>query len=161
MTPSTHSPAPAPRHWLTLAIFLAAVIGIGALIGTQVQPGDWYAALAKPWFNPPNWVFGPVWFILYAMIAVAGWRIYTVAQRSLPMGLWVVQMLLNWAWSPSWFGLQQPWLAFAIIAALWLTIAAFLWTARRIDRLAMALFIPYFLWVSFALSLNLSIALLN
>ena len=161
MTLAAPSDTAAPRNWLTLIAFLAVVIGVGALIGTQVMPGAWYAALEKPWFNPPNWVFGPVWFILYAMIAVAGWRIWSIAPRSLPMGLWVLQMLLNWAWSPTWFGLEQPWLAFAIIAALWLTIAAFLWTTRRLDRVAMALFVPYFLWVSFATSLNLSIALMN
>lgn len=159
---TTLSPSQAPaRGWLSLTIFLALVIGVGALIGTQTRPGDWYAALQKPWFNPPNWVFAPVWFVLYAMIAGAGWRVWTTNARSVPMALWVVQIVLNWAWSPAWFGLEQPWLAFAIIAALWLTIVAFLWTTRRLDRVAMWLFVPYFLWVSFALSLNLSIALLN
>lgn len=150
-----------PRSWVTLAIFLALVLGIGGLVGTQSVPGAWYEGLAKPPLNPPNWVFGPVWFALYVMIAVAGWRIWMVAPRSLAMTLWGVQMLLNWAWSPVWFLAQQPWAAFVILVGMWLAIAGFILSARRHDNIAPWLFVPYIAWVSFAGYLNLSIALLN
>jgi Tryptophan-rich sensory protein (mitochondrial benzodiazepine receptor homolog) len=151
----------APRDWIALFVFLAVVIGVGALIGTQSQPGAWYESLAKPPFNPPNWVFGPVWFALYAMIAVAGWRIWLVAPRSATMKVWYAQMLANWAWSPIWFIGHMLWPAFAVILAIWALIVAFILLARRQDGLAAWLFVPYLAWVSFAGLLNLSIAILN
>lgn len=150
-----------PKSWVALAIFLALVIGVGALVGTQSVPGVWYESLTKPPLNPPNWVFGPVWFTLYVMIAVAGWRIFVAAPRSSAMRFWGAQMLLNWAWSPLWFIAQQPWLAFIVLVAMWLSIAGFIMTSRRHDSVAPLLFVPYIAWVSFAGYLNLSIALLN
>ncbi|WP_456077515.1 TspO/MBR family protein [Devosia algicola] len=92
-----------PRPWIILAVFLVVVIGVGGLIGTQSVPGEWYQSLNKPPFNPPNWIFGPVWFALYIMIAVAGWRIYMIDPTSPAMKIWYGQMVLNWAWSPVWF----------------------------------------------------------
>ncbi|MCW5722821.1 MAG: tryptophan-rich sensory protein [Devosia sp.] len=151
----------APQSWLALAVFLLVVIGIGALIGTQSAPGAWYEALNKPPLNPPNWVFGPVWFTLYVMIAVAGWRIWNAAPQSAAMKFWGAQMLLNWAWSPVWFLANLPWLALVIILAMWLAILGFILSARRRDPLAAWLFVPYLAWVSFATYLNLSIAILN
>ena len=74
-----------PQSWIALAVFLALVIGVGALVGTQSQPGTWYESLTKPPLNPPNWVFGPVWFALYVMIALAGWRIWVAAPQSTAM----------------------------------------------------------------------------
>ncbi|MEQ9636493.1 MAG: TspO/MBR family protein [Devosia marina] len=150
-----------PQSWITLAIFLALVVGVGGFIGSQTAPGPWFEELVKPPLNPPNWVFGPVWFTLYVMIAVAGWRIWMDQPKSTAMTLWGVQMLLNWAWSPSWFGANMPWLALAIIVALWLVIVGFIVIARKRDQLAAWLFVPYLAWVSFATYLNLSIAVLN
>lgn len=150
-----------PRAWLTLGIFLVVVIGVGALIGTQSVPGAWYESLEKPPFNPPNWIFGPVWFALYAMIAVAGWRIWSIDPRSATMKVWFAQMALNWVWSPVWFIGQMLWPAFAIIIAILALIVAFIVLARRQDALASWLFVPYAAWVSFATLLNLSIAILN
>lgn len=150
-----------PRSWVILALFLIAVIGIGALIGTQSVPGAWYEGLNKPPFNPPNWVFGPVWFTLYAMIAVAGWRVFMRNPASPAAKFWGAQMVLNWSWSPVWFTLQMIWPAFVIIVALWLCIAGFIVTTWKTDRLAAGLFLPYLAWVSFATLLNLSIGLLN
>lgn len=149
------------KSWIALAVFLVAVIGIGALIGTQTAPGEWYQSLTKPPLNPPNWVFGPVWFTLYVMIAVAGWRIWTIAPKSTAMKLWFAQMLLNFAWSPVWFQAQQLWLAFVILVAMWLAIVGFILTSKKHDTIAPWLFVPYLAWVSFAGYLNLSIALLN
>lgn len=150
-----------PQSWITLAIFLALVVGVGGFIGSQTAPGPWFEELVKPPLNPPNWVFGPVWFTLYVMIAVAGWRIWMDQPKSTAMTFWGVQMLLNWAWSPSWFGANMPWLALAIIVALWLVIVGFIVIARKRDQLAAWLFVPYLAWVSFATYLNLSIAVLN
>jgi tryptophan-rich sensory protein len=150
-----------PRPWLTLGVFLVVVIGVGGLLGTISTPDAWYAGLAKPWFNPPNWIFGPVWLALYVLIAIAGWRIWMIEARSVPMVLWGLQMALNWAWSPVWFTAHAPWTAFAIIAAMLVLILAFIWQARRLDTAASWLFVPYALWVAFASALNLSIALMN
>lgn len=150
-----------PRPWLVLAAFIVVVVGVGALIGTQSVPGAWYQGLEKPPFNPPNWIFGPVWFTLYVMIAVAGWRIWMIDAGSAPMKIWFAQMALNWAWSPVWFIGQMIWPAFAIIVALLALIIAFIATARRYDGLAAGLFVPYLAWVSFATLLNLSIGILN
>ena len=150
-----------PRPWLILGIFLVVVIGVGALIGTQSVPGAWYEGLAKPPFNPPNWIFGPVWFALYVMIAVAGWRIWMIDPKSSAMKLWFAQMALNWLWSPVWFIGQQLWPAFAIIVANLALIVAFILAARKQDMIASWLFVPYLAWVGFASLLNLSIAILN
>src|SRR5690606_19653779 len=128
--------------------------GIGLLIGFATQPGDWYDDLAKPPFNPPSWLFGPVWTVLYVLIAIAGWRIWRVAPRSAAMLLWFVQMILNWLWSPAFFGAEAPWLAFAIIVPMLAAILAFIAQARRIDRPAAWLFVPYAAWVAFATLLN-------
>jgi benzodiazapine receptor len=149
------------RPWLILVIFLVVVIGVGALIGTQSVPGAWYEGLAKPPFNPPNWIFGPVWFALYVMIAVAGWRIWMIDPKSSAMKLWFAQMALNWLWSPVWFIGQQLWPAFAIIVAILALIVAFILAARKQDMIASWLFVPYLAWVGFATLLNLSIAILN
>src|SRR5690554_3545525 len=82
-----------PRSWLTLAVFLAVVIGVGSLIGILTAPGEWYAGLDKPPFNPPNWIFGPVWFVLYVLIAIAGWRTFMRNPGGLAMKLWGGQMV--------------------------------------------------------------------
>ena len=149
------------QSYALLGLFLLIVIGVGSLIGVSTAPGAWYASLEKPPFNPPNWIFGPVWFALYVCIAVAGWRIATREPRSLAMGLWVGQMLLNWLWSPAFFSLQMLWPAAVIIVAMVCVIVAFIVAARRIDPLASWLFVPYLAWVSFATLLNVSIAVLN
>ncbi|KKB85791.1 CrtK/TspO family sensor protein [Devosia limi DSM 17137] len=150
-----------PGPWFLLALFLLVVICVGALIGMLSIPTAWYEALAKPPFNPPNWIFGPVWFTLYVMIAVAGWRIYMIDPRAPAMKLWYIQMGLNWIWSPVWFVAQLIWPAFAIIALLWVVLIAFVLSARKLDPFAAWLFVPYLLWVSFAALLNLSIGVLN
>lgn len=150
-----------PKSWLTLAVFLLIVIGIGGLIGAGTAPGEWYATLQKPPFNPPNWVFGPVWFALYVLIAMAGWRTFLADATGLGMKLWGAQMLLNWAWSPTWFTLQLVWPAFVIIVCLLAVILAFIAIRWQRDRLTAWLFMPYAAWVAFASLLNFSIGVLN
>ncbi|HRO48951.1 MAG TPA: tryptophan-rich sensory protein [Hyphomicrobium sp.] len=156
MTDNTRDARP-----IAAALFIIAVVAISMLIGYITQPGPWYASLAKPSFNPPGWVFGPVWTVLYMLIALAGWRIWRAAPSSTAMWLWIAQMILNWFWSPAFFGLNAPWLAFALIVCMLATIVAFIVQARKYDRLAAALFVPYLAWVSFATVLNGSIAAMN
>lgn len=148
------------RAWINIA-FMIIVSGIGVLIGLTNLPGDWYAGLAKPAFNPPNWIFGPVWAILYILIGVAGARIWIRAKSSNVMIIWFAQMILNFSWSPTFFGAQNISAALLIILAMLALIIAFIVKARRIDKLASLYFIPYALWVSFAALLNLSLYLLN
>jgi tryptophan-rich sensory protein len=144
-----------------LLLFLSVVIGVGAWIGASNLPGAWYDNLEKPPFNPANWLFAPVWSALYVMIALAGWRTALIAPRSVAMGLWIAQMVLNWAWSPAFFSAQAIWPAAMIVVLLLVTIVGFIVSVRRLDRFAAWLFVPYAGWVLFATLLNLSIGILN
>ena len=148
------------RRALVYVVFLAVVLGGGLTIGSLTRPDDWYAALAKPPFNPPGWVFGPVWTLLYIMIAVAGARTYEAATGR-KMGLWIAQLALNFLWSPVFFGLHWPGVALAIIVALILVISAFVRACWLTDRVSALLFVPYGIWVAFAILLNASIVVLN
>ena len=149
------------KNLISLALFIALVLGGGTAIGLLTLPGEWYAALNKPSFNPPNWIFGPVWSALYVMIAVAGWRIWTHARDSIPMKLWWAQLVMNFLWTPVFFKAHQIGPAFAVILILLALIAGFIATAYRRDKIAAWLFIPYAAWVGFTSLLNGSIWLLN
>ena len=149
------------RLSIPLFLFVALSLGGGLLIGAFNTPGDWYAALEKPPFNPPGWLFGPVWTTLYVLIGVAGWRTWQKAQSSAAMLLWWVQMALNFAWSPVFFTLHNIGAAFAIILALLLTILAYIAVTWKQDRTSALLFLPYAAWVAFASLLNGSIFALN
>ena len=144
-----------------LVLFIAAVLGLGLLIGYLNVPGAWYAGLSKPWFSPPNWIFAPVWTALYVMIAVAGWRVWVVAPDSGLKALWSVQMLLNFAWSPAFFGAQMPWLGLGVILPLLVVILLFIAQGWRRERISALLFLPYAVWVGFASLLNGAIVALN
>ncbi|WP_289041049.1 TspO/MBR family protein [uncultured Aliiroseovarius sp.] len=149
------------KNAISLLVFVVIVIGAGSAIGTLTAPGEWYAALNKPFFNPPNWVFAPVWTLLYLMIAVAGWRVWQQPGHPALFRLWLVQMGLNFLWSPLFFALQMPGVALVVIAALLATISLFIKTAWPLDRVSGLLFIPYAAWVGFASALNAAIFFLN
>lgn len=149
------------RSLLLLALFIIAVFVVGGVICFSTAPGEWYAGLNKPPFNPPNWLFGPVWSALYVMIAIAGWRTFLAEPNGTGMKLWYGQMVLNWLWSPTWFGLHLLWPAFVVIAAILALIVLFIANRWNRDRLSALLFVPYAAWVAFASLLNLSIAILN
>ena len=150
------------RSLVALAIILAACFGVAFAGGavTQSRIADWYEALRKPGFTPPNWVFGPVWSILYAMMAVAAWRAWRAqggAPRALALRVFAGQLVLNLAWSFAFFGAESPLLGFGVILALE---AAILWTMvlfARLDRLAAWLLAPYAAWVAYATALNAAI----
>ena len=149
------------QKFAVLAAFVVATVGIGIAIGTINLPGEWYAALHKPPFNPPNWSFGPVWSVMYVLIAVAGWRTWEREAHGVGMALWGAQMLLNFIWSPVFFASHRIGLALAVVVALLVTIVGFIIVRWRADRAAAALFSPYAAWVAFATLLNASIWLLN
>ncbi len=147
--------------FLTLIVFVVAVQGIGALIGTTFTTGEWYEGLTKPFFNPPSYLFGIVWPILYLLVAIAGWRVFSSEGEMPGWGLWVSQMLLNFAWSPVFFGAHQIfWAMWVLIATLVLSLS-FMATNWHQDRIAAFCFVPYVAWLGFALILNFSIWILN
>jgi benzodiazapine receptor len=150
-----------PRNLWPLAAFVALVLGVGTVIGLVTEPGSWYAALAKPPFNPPNWVFAPVWAVLYVMIGVAGWLIWSSARSSVAMVLWWAQLALNFLWSPAFFALNRIGLALFVIVLLLIAIWSFVAATARRQPFAALLFVPYGVWVAFATLLNASIYVLN
>lgn len=149
-----------------LVLFLAFCLGIGAL-GAAVTASSvttWYADLNKPPFTPPNEVFGPVWTVLYVMMATAAWRVWRVADRETaqgPLTMFALQLALNLGWSVAFFGLERTGSAVAVIVVLELAVIATAFAFRPIDRLAALLMVPYALWVGFATVLNIAIWRLN
>lgn len=146
-----------------LALCLTACLATAA-VGGSFRPGDWYAALNKPPWNPPNGVFAPVWTTLYLMMAVAAWLAWTRAGwRRARAGLimFATQLGLNAAWSWLFFGLHRPDLAFLELGLLWAAILATMVLFWRVQRSAGWLLLPYLAWVSFAGALNLAIWRLN
>jgi translocator protein len=152
------------RHpWLGLAVWLAVTF-VAAFIGSRFEPGAWYDGLHKPPWNPPDWVFGPVWTVLYILMGVAAWLVWKTSGWDRARGalsLYLIQVALNAAWSWIFFGLQRPGLALAEIVVLWLAIGATLLAFRRHVPLAAWLLAPYLAWVTFAAVLNLSLWRLN
>lgn len=147
------------------ALFLALVICFGAAaIGAQFPPGEWYAGLRKPAWNPPNWIFAPVWTALYTLMAVAAWRVWRRGdglRGRAALSLFLLQLLCNAVWSWFFFGLHRPALALVDIVLLWLSLLATLVAFGRIDRVAALLLAPYLAWVSFAMALNWALWRLN
>ncbi len=142
---------------------LSGAGGLGAIATTPEIEG-WYATLEKPSWNPPGYVFGPVWTTLYLMMAVAAWLVWRPAgfkTATLPLVLFAVQLVLNVAWSWIFFGLHQPGWAFVEIVFLWLAIVATIVAFLRCSRAAGWLLVPYLAWVSFASVLNYAIWQLN
>ena len=134
---------------------------LAALSGALFKPGAWHAALAKPRWHPPTWLFGPAWSVLYLMIATAGWLVWQAAGWSPALVAWLVQLGLNAAWSWLFFGLRRPDLAFAEVVLLWLSILACVLLFAPVSLAAAGLMLPYLAWVGFAAALNLSMWRLN
>jgi tryptophan-rich sensory protein len=167
------SPAAPPRGraasspgYAALAAFIALNAAVSALGGwaTAASVASWYPTLAKPAFNPPNWVFAPVWTALYLMIAVAGWRAWQRSAgeaRRLAFTAYGVQLGLNLSWSFVFFGARLVGPALAVVAAMLAAILVNAWLFWRIDRAAGALLVPYAAWVSFATLLNAALWRLN
>ena len=156
-------------HWKSLLVFLLLVWAVQFISVTVTLPGvtQWYPHLHTPSWTPPNWLFGPVWSVLYLMIAISGWRVYiTLKDRGLSLRhpalrLWVLQLLCNLAWSCLFFSLHQIGAALADISILLVAIALTIYHTRPLDRMAAWLLAPYLLWVGYAASLNAAIHALN
>ncbi len=142
-------------------LFLTLVLGGGLLIGALIKPGPWYDALVKPPFNPPNWVFAPVWTLLYIVIAFTGYRTWIRDKKGVSMSLWWTQLLLNFLWTPVFFGTHSVGMALIVITFLVANVAAYIFSVRKNDRLSAVLFLPYLAWLSFAWVLNAAIRVLN
>lgn len=141
--------------------FSAALLGS---VATNASIKTWYPTIKKPSWNPPNWVFAPVWSTLYLMMAIAGrivWERGPHQGLNLPIILFSVQLILNALWSVIFFGLRKPGWACIEIAFLWISILAATMAFWNVDWVAGALMIPYLLWVSFASFLNFTIWHLN
>jgi tryptophan-rich sensory protein len=147
---------------LLVICFLAAAIG-GAVTTPKID--GWYATLTKPSFNPPNWIFGPVWTILYAMMAFAAWRVWRtdpaiVANRRALL-LFMLQLVFNLAWSTAFFGVENPLAGLVVIVLLEILIVATILAFGKQDKTAAWLLVPYAAWVGFAMLLNIAIYRLN
>jgi tryptophan-rich sensory protein len=125
----------------------------------------WYADLSKPSFTPPDWAFGVVWPILYVMMGISAFMIwnkgFSSRQVKVALGLFILQLVLNGLWTPIFFGLHMMALALAEITLLWVAIIITIFTFWRISRAAACLLLPYILWVSFAIALNVALWQLN
>ncbi|MGX4652535.1 TspO/MBR family protein [Micromonospora sp. SCSIO 07396] len=152
----------AARTWWALLGFGAAVAVAAAIGGLGVSgTRDEYASLQQPDWAPPGWLFGPVWTVLYALIAVAGWLVWRRVGFGPALWAWTVQLVLNAVWTPLFFGAGRYGLAFAEIVLMWLAIAVTVAAFWRISRPAAALLLPYWAWVTFAAALNFAIWQLN
>lgn len=144
-------------------ILVCALVAAAAGLANSYGLSSWYPALVKPRFNPPNWVFGPVWTVLYVMIALAGARyVLSPARDKEPvLALYTTQLAFNAAWFWVFFYGQAMGAAVAVIVALWLAILATITYGWPKDRLASLLLIPYLAWVSYATLLNVALWRLN
>jgi translocator protein len=170
MSDSLNRQAPVGNTRSTLALigFLTAcfaVAGLGSVItGPQTTPDGWFETLDKPFFNPPSWLFGPVWTVLYFLIALSGWLVWRRSGffgAKVAMLLFFGQLALNLLWTAIFFGLQAPALALIEILILWAAILLTTLVFRPLSRLAAMLLLPYLAWVTFAVVLNATIWWLN
>jgi benzodiazapine receptor len=163
MNATNPPPNPAGRQILVLVGWLALCFAASSA-AVFVSTGGWYAELHKPSWNPPVWIFGPVWTLLYVMMAGAAWLVWRVGgwrEQGRALGLFLLQWLLNALWTPLFFGLHRPLLAFVEIMTLWVVLAATLMLFWRVRKAAGALLAPYLAWVSFAAVLNFTVWRLN
>ncbi|MFO1121730.1 MAG: TspO/MBR family protein [Hyphomicrobiales bacterium] len=152
------------NKWLVLAGFIVLCLAVGMAAGfaTQQSIDDWYVTLIKPSWNPPNWLFAPVWTVLYVMMAVAAWLVWKQPQDTKgALILFFSQLALNFAWSFLFFGARSPWLGLIGVAFLLTAVAITTVVFWRITRPAGLLFVPYLAWTAFAAFLNLTIWRLN
>ncbi len=153
---------PPARRWWTLLPFLAAVVAVAGIGGLAASGSrETYRALDLPPYAPPSWLFGPTWSVLYLLIGVAGWLLWRAGGWDRVMSLWVVQLLLNLAWTPLFFAAGLYTVALVEIVALAAAVALLVvWSWRR-SRTAAWLLVPYLAWVCFATALNAGIVVLN
>lgn len=147
-----------------LAALFVGTAFLPSLSAVFIETGGWYGALNKPLWNPPSYVFGPVWTALYLMIGLAGWLAWTRGgreNRAAAFGVWGAQLLMNALWTPLFFGLHRPDWALGSLIFLWFLVLLCIGVFSLRSRLAALMMIPYFLWISFAGALNAAIMVIN
>jgi len=154
------------RNTGSLLVFVVACYAVAFVAGiiTRPQIATWYAQLARPAWGPPNWLFAPVWTILYGMVAVAGWKVWCAPAsrlRTAALSTFWLQLALNFAWSPVFFSLHHIAAAFFVISGLLILVLMFIVLTLKFQRTAAGLFVPYLLWISFAAVLNYTIWMMN
>jgi tryptophan-rich sensory protein len=159
--------------WWKILISIFVLLGLGTLSGLSSMSGfqGWYDSLNKPFFTPPNWLFGPAWSVLYILMGGSLgiiWQVVAIGRYPIIIKfakrgivIFLIHFLFNLAWTPIFFGMQMPGLALVIIFILLALIIILIRHFYRLDRLAAFLLIPYLLWVSFATALNIAIVVLN
>lgn len=153
-----------PIAGLIVSIGACLLVGLSGSLVTATSVREWYPLLRKPSWTPPDYLFGPVWTVLYLLMGVSAWLIWRTAAgrpRRVALACFAIQLALNAAWSFLFFGLRSPGWAAVEIVLLWCSIVATLLAFVRIDRLAAGLLLPYLLWVSYAAALNVAIWSLN
>ncbi len=153
--------SPTPGRSVLALAGLTLVTFCAPLAGMISPPGDWYASLNKPGWNPPSWVFGPVWTALYLMMAGSAWLVWRRDGWRRPLWLYFTQLALNAAWTPVFFGAREIGWALVLIVVLWLAILVTLLSFLRVSRVAGGMLLPYLAWVSFAAFLNFTLWRMN
>lgn len=146
--------------WGLFVTYLVACGGAAAT-GAMFQPGDWYAALKKPSWTPPNWLFPVAWTTLYLLMSLAAMRVAQIADAGQALAFWSMQIAFNTLWTPVFFGLRRMRAALVVMVFLWLSVALTTLAFWQVDWLAGLMFLPYLTWVSVAGALNFSVWRLN
>lgn len=154
---SRQQPLVAALAWMGFVMVTFCAPAFGVLSA----PGTWYASLNKPAWNPPAWIFGPVWTLLYLLMATAAWMVWKRDGWKLPVLFYFIQLLLNAAWTPIFFGAHELGWALVEIIALWLAILVTQLSFLRVSVVAGLMFVPYLAWVSFAAFLNYTLWRMN
>lgn len=153
--------------WVVLLIFVGVCESVGFLgsIFTAGEIAGWYADLLKPEWVPPNYIFAPVWTVLYALMGFSAWLVWKdkkpFKEREGALWVFLIQLILNGIWTPIFFGAHEVGIALAVIVVLLGAVALTTVLFYRINKLAGLLFVPYLAWVGFATALNASILMLN
>ena len=141
------------------------ILGSLSGVSTSTSVNTWFTTLEKPFFNPPNWVFGPVWTILYIMMGIAAGRVWALGTETAgvkkALVLFTAQLLLNFLWSLLFFGMKSIGVALIDIVLMWIVIVLTMHAFKTLDKMAYRLMWPYLIWVSFATALNVGILYLN
>jgi translocator protein len=155
------------KDWMKLVVSFATPLAVGAVAGLFTKPeiDGWYKALNKPDWQPPSWVFGPVWTLLYVLMGIAFYLVWrsnaAESRKRVAMTLWIIQLVFNFFWSFIFFRQHQLDWALGEIIVLWFFILMTIFAFARISRLAAWLLVPYISWVSFASLLTYAIYQLN
>lgn len=126
----------------------------GAKVVRPKKELDWYDSLKKPSWNPPSWVFGPTWTVLYLLMGIASFLVWQNGGGALPLVFYSIQLLINFAWSPVFFGLHRPDIALGLIVTLWFLLVVTMILFYQVSTVAMLLLVPYLLWITYASTLN-------